>query len=67
MSHSAGSSSACCSRPAAEGLDRRTCSGWTMVPMTGAPSMRPWPRTRHMSRPMELGPSKIRRHSGGKR
>eukprot|EP00969_Alexandrium_andersonii_P236505 10441046-Alexandrium_andersonii.AAC.1 len=34
-----------------------------MVPMTGAPSERPCPRARHVSRPME-GPSKSRRHEG---
>eukprot|EP00969_Alexandrium_andersonii_P180968 7996640-Alexandrium_andersonii.AAC.1 len=36
-----------------------------MVPMTGAPSERPCPRTRHVSWPME-GPSKSRRHEGGR-
>eukprot|EP00969_Alexandrium_andersonii_P240022 10596093-Alexandrium_andersonii.AAC.1 len=34
-----------------------------MAPTTGAPSMRPCPRTRRMSRPME-GPPKSRRHEG---
>eukprot|EP00969_Alexandrium_andersonii_P135731 6005093-Alexandrium_andersonii.AAC.1 len=38
-----------------------------MVPMTGAPSKRLQSRARHMSRQTELGPSKSRRHSEGKR
>eukprot|EP00969_Alexandrium_andersonii_P041609 1823739-Alexandrium_andersonii.AAC.1 len=48
------------------GLGWGTRLVWMMAPTTGAPSARPCPRTRRMSRPTEFGPSKSRRHEGGK-